>query len=288
VLSIANGVALVDIHDYDENQAMRDLLLFSNGQPILPVEEVPKERIWAVTRSKIMERTQPLSRDDQDYTVTPSEVKRWVSACGGLDVDATCDVDGRNAVIGKFWSDTLHEVWDGHRVWCNPPFNSKNISIIQILEHFHQSRLRYPSTQALFFLPLFRNPAWVAQLSKMPYLRQVHTYVKGFPLFHAPDGARLKTRWRVGVYWSDKLVNNFQPSYEPKPPGNEVLTQVSTPEASRPRTIGFLNQILKSYAKDESVKGWIHQCQEQSRQYDRTLGLKMVGKWLWRVKEGHY
>jgi hypothetical protein len=293
ILMMQEDMALVEVDDLEYQQAAMDIQAFSAGLFILGnVDPEREERLWAITRGKPeskRERLVPeLERDTQNYTVTPTEVSIWKKRCEGLEVDACADPEGHNAVMKEYWSDVLGAKWEGRKVWCNPPYNSKNLAIESILKHFHASRTREPSTQALFVLPLFQGAAWTKQLRKMPYLKLVHKYEKGFPLFHSEDGALLKTRWPVGIYWSGELKEGLKPDYCPIPTNAHPNVQATTREATRPRMIGFLQQVVKMYGKDKQVREWIRLCQGQSRGEDRKSGLRVVGKVLWRVHEGNY
>jgi hypothetical protein len=200
-------MALMDFNDHEHDLAMADILAFSVGQPIVRNTGSELAQCKAITRRQHQkwdsERLSP--RDSQDYTVTPKEVNFWKQCCQGLEIDACADPLGKNAVMKEFWSDALAQGWDGKKVWCNPPFNDPRTPIARFLSHFYESRKRDATSQALFVLPIFENAAWEEQLQKMPYLKLVHTYPRGFPLFHAKDGAQLKTRWKVGIYWSGVL-----------------------------------------------------------------------------------
>jgi hypothetical protein len=284
-------MALVDLNDQEQHMAMADLMALSVGQSIPRSAQLDVEQCRAITRGQRRlnsDRERLTPRDTQDYTVTPKEVNYWKQRCPGLEVDACADPQGKNAVMKEFWSDALAQVWDGRKVWCNPPFNTPAMPIARILRHFQESRKRDATSQALFVLPIFDKAAWEEQLNEMPYLKLVHTYPQGFPLFHARDGAQLKTRWKVGIYWSGVLSHGRGPAYGPIPTNAGPQVQVSTKEATRPRAMGFLDQVEKAYAKDVVIGEWIKLCRPQSHQQDRKTGFRLVGNILWRVKEGHY
>jgi hypothetical protein len=295
IMLIQEGMALVDMQDQELEKALSEVYAFTLGQAMeYEGQEIRTERLAATRtrgqRKMALREEQHLEwrRDTQDYTVTPAEVEYWKKKCGDLEVDACADPEGRNAVMKEFWSDALAAVWDGRKVWCNPPYNSGSIAVAEILQHFHESRQRDPTSQALFFLPMFTGAKWADQLKRMPYLKLIHTYEKGYPLFHAEDGALLKTRWKVGVYWSGEIVEGRKSAYEPVPSQAHPSVQVVTREASRPRSMGFLDRVVKLYAKDEQVQEWIALCESQTRRQDRRSGFRMAGNILWRVQEGNF
>ena len=142
-----------------------------------------------------------LRKDQSDWTMVTSEFQRLQACLGPYEVDACCDVMGRNKQPtegGLWWHDSLREKWDGRKVWVNPPFDAPFCE--DLLRHFDESRQRDSSTSATWILPRYLVENRLKdQLGRMPYLRQVHAYPEHTRLFRAPDGTLLPTRWEVLV-----------------------------------------------------------------------------------------
>ena len=91
--------------------------------------------------------------------------------------------------------------WDGHTVWCNPPFTGANIRVSEILRHFKACKRRNDKTAACFILPHFPGAEWEQELLGIEDMEMVHEYPKGAKLFFAQDGGNPTTRWPVQVWW---------------------------------------------------------------------------------------
>ncbi|KAK3289244.1 hypothetical protein CYMTET_3313 [Cymbomonas tetramitiformis] len=67
--------------------------------------------------------------DSQNWRVRAEYSSKYAEKFGPFDVDACCDFGGRNRQADRFWTNCLSEKWRGLRVWCNPPYNSKHITV---------------------------------------------------------------------------------------------------------------------------------------------------------------
>jgi hypothetical protein len=259
----------------------------------------------------------PQSRDKQDWTMDPEEFRWWNKKLGMFQVDACCDVGGRNAHLKRFWTDCLAHRWDGLRIWCNPPFTDAAMPISRVLQHFQECRERDPSTSACFILPYFKNSEWENALAAVGSLKLMHTYEAGCPLFYAPDGGAPKTKWPVQVWWAapggqeHQKVKTGEESFEmlmpletedqprrsarllTSPKDNvetmeEESSEVpqSTTEAPRPRQISFLKEVMRALPMDKHWKAKVKKC--RARPGRSVDGFKMIGDLLWRVAAGHH
>ncbi len=143
----------------------------------------------------------PMSRDRQDWQVTPEEFARW-NRFYQFTVDACSDAKGRNAQLGKYCSrknSCVYNPWDGETVWCNAPFSSDQIRVSEIQRHFKLCKSRNRQTSACFILPYFPGAEWEKKLMSIDDMTLHHIYPRGSKLFFAPDGGNPTPRWPVQV-----------------------------------------------------------------------------------------
>ena len=155
--------------------------------------------------------------DHQDWKLDFHEFHRWWNRCGGFDVDACCDPEGRNKLVSVFWSkknSCLGQNWAGKRVWCNPPFNQDSDLILRILTHFRECWIKDPAhTSATFVLPEWDGPAapWRVFMEEWGF-KPLHTYPAQSPLFTSPGyDEPLLTKWPVTI-WHYPAVEHLTPA----------------------------------------------------------------------------
>ncbi|KAK3274914.1 hypothetical protein CYMTET_16929 [Cymbomonas tetramitiformis] len=108
-------------------------------------------------------RQASLPEDSQNWRVRAEYSSKYAEKFGPFDVDACCDFGGRNRQADRFWTDCLSEKWRGLRIWCNPPYNSKHITVEAILNKYIAEWKADPeNTSAVFVLPDHQSklPAW--------------------------------------------------------------------------------------------------------------------------------
>ena len=245
----------------------------------------------ALTRARLArQQAESLERDQQDWTLRSEEFERWQNRYGPFDVDACCDLHGTNrqrVAGGKYWTNCIKEVWDGLRVWCNPPFSCEVTPVKRILEHFARCRRRDPSSSAVFLLPIYRtNSPWEAQLESMPYLQLVHRYEVGTPLFLAPDGTLLPSREEIGVYYAAPAPAQPEQSEKPqepkKSPGSKENEDIE--HASVNHQTSLLSRVLQAAEEDEEYRQLRKACGESTR--GAKEGFQLYGGFLWRTVDG--
>ena len=143
-----------------------------------------------------------LQRDQTDWTFEPSEFRRLQEQYGPYDVDACCDIQGRNrqqVTGGAYWHDCLSQPWEGLRLWVNPPFDARLCH--DLLEKVKRARETHPETAATFILPEYLTRGTLRhKLKQIPGMERVQTYPSGTRLFYTADGALLPSRWPTEVW----------------------------------------------------------------------------------------
>ncbi|KAK3264125.1 hypothetical protein CYMTET_27115 [Cymbomonas tetramitiformis] len=143
--------------------------------------------------------------DSQNWRVRAEYSSKYAEKFGPFDVDACCDLGGRNRQADRFWTNCLSEKWRGLRVWCNPPYNSKHITVEAILDKYIAEWKADPeNTSAVFVLPDHQSklPVWrkLFRKANMQIVEVVPTHDdKGEPnqFFENPDGKAFDLRWPV-------------------------------------------------------------------------------------------
>ncbi|KAK3236488.1 hypothetical protein CYMTET_53375 [Cymbomonas tetramitiformis] len=156
--------------------------------------------------------------DRQDWKFRADMFDFLSQEYGPFEVDACCDLGGKNRQVNRYWTDCLKENWRGLNVWCNPPFSSNHLTIEAVLRKYVEEwRLDPENTSALFVLPDFqsRMPQW-RQLfrsagMRVEYIIPTHD-AQGEPvqMFAAPDGALLDLPWPLlVVYAPPKALHEY-------------------------------------------------------------------------------
>ena len=156
-------------------------------------------RLWKAARF--------LSRDEDNWMVRNSIVKKWVRTYGQFDVDACCDAMGANKQCLLYWTEAMDarvQRWHGKHVVCNPPYSV----ILQILLRFLVCKCEQPlGTAAVFIVPYWEGEDFLTLIESLPgTFIEIGEYKAGAHLYTAPivGSARRKdcggTHWDVRVY----------------------------------------------------------------------------------------
>ncbi|KAK3283512.1 hypothetical protein CYMTET_8791 [Cymbomonas tetramitiformis] len=261
-----------------------------------PPQKAPQQSVPPSILSPRKRQARP-PEDSQNWRVRAEYSSKYAEKFGPFDVDACCDLGGRNRQADRFWTNCLSEKWRGLRVWCNPPYNSKHITVEAILNKYITEWKADPeNTSAVFVLPDHQSklPAWrkLFRKANMQIVEVVPTHDdKGEPnqFFENPDGKAFDLRWPV-------LIVHAPPA---KPQPARVRHPRTTPAVIRTGeaadfrdTISqqsdskFLRALKAEYTREgslrslrEKVKAAPHQCLQDFR---------LVGEVVWRTAAGRY
>ncbi|KAK3253244.1 hypothetical protein CYMTET_37498 [Cymbomonas tetramitiformis] len=101
--------------------------------------------------------------DRQDWMVCPEVFDRLQQQYGKSDVDACCDIGGKNRQVELYSSDCLSKRWRGKHVWCSPPYSGSHITIEAVLlKYLEEWKTDPENTSTVFLLPDLqkRMPQW--------------------------------------------------------------------------------------------------------------------------------
>jgi len=130
------------------------------------------------------------TKDTSDWMFRRDEYERLKDLTGGYSIDASADMEGRNAQEPRFWSiaDSLFDhCWSGEAAWCNTDFNI----LLKVLMHFREGYAKRPyHTSGTFIIP-----GWTDKLfwKKLKGFKVLAVYPEGTHLFTAPPKG-LQTR----------------------------------------------------------------------------------------------
>ncbi|KAK3283724.1 hypothetical protein CYMTET_8584 [Cymbomonas tetramitiformis] len=235
--------------------------------------------------------------DRQDWKVRKEVFERLQRQFGSFDVDACCDLGGRNRQVDAYWTDCLQQQWRGKHVWCNPPYSSSHISIEAVLRKYVDEWRQDPAhTSAVFLLPDIqaRMPQW-RRLFRMAGMRLVEVIPthdeRGMPtqLFETPDGVLHDLPWPVLVVHAPPTRQLVPRVRHPRvaPPivrqGKAAKTRDAT---SLPTDVTFLESLHDEYAR----AGPLRQLRDEilAAPHHATRDFRIVGDVLWRVAAGRY
>ena len=216
---------------------------------------------------------------------------------GSFDVDACCDLGGRNRQVDAYWTDCLQQQWRGKHVWCNPPYSSSHTSIEAVLRKYVDEWRQDPAhTSAVFLLPDIqaRMPQW-RRLFRMAGMRLVEVIPthdeRGVPtqLFETPDGVLHDLPWPVLVVHAPPTRQLVPRVRHPRvaPPivrqGKAAKTRDAT---SLPTDVTFLESLRDEYTR----AGPLRQLRDDilAAPHRATRDFRIVGDVLWRVAAGRY
>ena len=99
--------------------------------------------------------------DQSDWQIHPRIFFRYNAELGPFDVDAACDLQGRNALVPAYWTtkdDLTQQDWAHQNTWCNVPFHLA----FEALQRFLCCKQLSPEdTTATFVIPAWPGtPAW--------------------------------------------------------------------------------------------------------------------------------
>ncbi|KAK3245237.1 hypothetical protein CYMTET_45178, partial [Cymbomonas tetramitiformis] len=235
--------------------------------------------------------------DRQDWKVRKEVFERLQRQFGSFDVDACCDLGGRNRQVDAYWTDCLRQQWRGKHVWCNPPYSSSHISIEAVLRKYVDEWRQDPAhTSAVFLLPDIqaRMPQW-RRLFRMAGMRLVEVIPthdeRGVPtqLFETPDGVLHDLPWPVLVVHAPPTRQLAPRVRHPRvaPPIVRQGKAAETRDASSlPTDVTFLESLHDEYAR----AGPLQQLRDDilAAPHHATRDFRIVGNVLWRVAAGRY
>ncbi|KAK3251091.1 hypothetical protein CYMTET_39547 [Cymbomonas tetramitiformis] len=235
--------------------------------------------------------------DRQDWKVCPEVFDRLQEQYGKFDVDACCDIGGKNRQVEQYWSDCLSELWRGKHVWCNPPYSSSHITIEAVLlKYLEEWKADPENTSAVFLLPDLqkRMPQWrsIFRRAGMQVREVIPTHdAQGVAtqLYMTPDGKRHDLPWPVLVVYAPPARRQQNRVRYPRvtPP------IVQTGEAARvrdqhdpPTDTTFLKALREEYDR----AGPLHDLRAKvlASPHRMTRDFRVVGDVLWRVAAGRY
>ncbi|KAK3233973.1 hypothetical protein CYMTET_55753 [Cymbomonas tetramitiformis] len=251
------------------------------GKPGRPRGRLPKDQL----------------ADRQDWKVCPEVFDRLQEQYGKFDVDACCDIGGKNRQVEQYWSDCLSELWRGKHVWCNPPYSSSHITIEAVLlKYLEEWKADPENTSAVFLLPDLqkRMPQWrsIFRRAGMQIREVIPTHdAQGVAtqLYMTPDGRRHDLPWPVLVVYAPPARRQQNRVRYPRvtPP------IVQTGEAARvrdqhdpPTDATFLKALREEYDR----AGPLHDLRAKvlASPHRMTRDFRVVGEVLWRVAAGRY
>jgi hypothetical protein len=260
-----------------------------------PPQQAPQQSSPSPALHPQKRQTPP--EDSQNWRVRAEYSSKYAEKFGPFDVDACCDFGGRNRQADRFWTDCLSEKWRGLRVWCNPPYNSKHITVEAILNKYIAEWKADPeNTSAVFVLPDHQSklPAWrkLFRKANMQIVEVIPTHDdKGEPnqFFENPDGKAFDLRWPVLIVHAPSAKP--QPARVRHPRTAPAVIRTGEAAAFRDATSQqsdskFLRALKAEYTREgtlrslrEKVKAAPHQCLQDFR---------LVGEVVWRTAAGRY
>ncbi|KAK3241869.1 hypothetical protein CYMTET_48393 [Cymbomonas tetramitiformis] len=235
--------------------------------------------------------------DRQDWKFRADMFDFLSQEYGPFEVDACCDLGGKNRQVNRYWTDCLKENWRGLNVWCNPPFSSNHLTIEAVLRKYVEEwRLDPENTSALFVLPDFqsRMPQW-RQLfrsagMRVEYIIPTHD-AQGEPvqMFAAPDGALLDLPWPLLVVYAPPARQRVKRERKTSSPPPIVRTGEAASVRDLHQQISggqFLKALQAEYGRPGPLQTLRKEIQEAPHQ--RTRDFCVVGDVLWRVSAGRY
>ncbi|KAK3252890.1 hypothetical protein CYMTET_37851 [Cymbomonas tetramitiformis] len=235
--------------------------------------------------------------DRQDWKFRADMFDFLSQEYGPFEVDACCDLGGKNRQVNRYWTDCLKENWRGLNVWCNPPFSSNHLTIEAVLRRYVEEwRLDPENTSALFVLPDFqsRMPQW-RQLfrsagMRVEYIIPTHD-AQGEPvqMFAAPDGVLLDLPWPLLVVYAPPARQRVKRERKTSSPPPIVRTGEAASVRDLHQQISggqFLKALQAEYGRPGPLQTLRKEIQEAPHQ--RTRDFCMVGNVLWKVSAGRY
>ncbi|KAK3274213.1 hypothetical protein CYMTET_17590 [Cymbomonas tetramitiformis] len=268
-------------------------------EKVLTSSPTPQQAPQQSTPSPVLhpQKRQAPPEDSQNWRVRAEYSSKYAEKFGPFDVDACCDLGGRNRQADRFWTDCLSEKWRGLRVWCNPPYNSKCITVEAILNKYIAEWKTDPeNTSAVFVLPDHQSklPAWrkLFRKANMQIVEVVPTHDdKSEPnqFFENPDGRAFDLRWPVLIVHAPPAKPQPARVRHPRTAPAVIRTGEAADfrdAASQQSDSKFLRALKAEYTREgtlrslrEKVKAAPHQCLQDFR---------LVGEVVWRTAAGRY
>ncbi|KAK3284848.1 hypothetical protein CYMTET_7515 [Cymbomonas tetramitiformis] len=100
-----------------------------------PPEKLPASDVAAPKRSNASTRLlEPSERQDWKFRADMFEF--LCQEYGPFEMEACCDLGGKNRQVNRYWTDWLNESWRGLNFWCNPSFSSNHLTNEAVLSKY--------------------------------------------------------------------------------------------------------------------------------------------------------
>ena len=147
--------------------------------------------------------------DSQNWQLLPPLVASLDAEFGPMQLDGACDVHGANAQFRAYWTameDARLMVWDGLRIYINPPFRLFMAILLQFLRCKARCQL---GTSAMFIMPVWESADFYKLVCRLPLVfTTVREWPAGTKLFTSPVLPHLGTGrvYRGGAPWPVRAI----------------------------------------------------------------------------------